>query len=86
MELQCKSAPPALVKKDTLLSSSLISELTTSNDGVQTKTSGNLIKRNSSTDNKYHLTIPSERLAELKKMVEDAIRDHKTFTIRGKIN
>lgn len=36
-----------------------------------------------STDSKYKLTITSERFAQLKKIVEDAVRDHRTFTVKG---
>lgn len=35
-------------------------------------------------DGKVKITISSERFSQLKKMVEEAIRDHKVFTIKGK--
>ncbi|KAF5304471.1 hypothetical protein FQA39_LY09667 [Lamprigera yunnana] len=34
-------------------------------------------------DTKIHCLIPSERIAQLRKCVDDAVRDHKTFTIKG---
>lgn len=36
-----------------------------------------------SLDGKAKCTVTSERLAQLRKTVETAIREHKTFTIRG---
>lgn len=33
---------------------------------------------------KYKCTITSDRLAQLKKNVENAVKEHKTFTIKGK--
>ncbi|KAI4466490.1 hypothetical protein MML48_3g00012991 [Holotrichia oblita] len=45
----------------------------------------NIFRTNSSLDtaSKYKCTITSERLAQLKKVVEDAVKDHKIFTIKG---
>lgn len=46
----------------------------------------NIFRTYSSSDtaSKYKCTITSERLAQLKKIVEDAVKDHKIFTIKGK--
>lgn len=40
-------------------------------------------KSNSFVENKYKCTITSERLGQLKKIVDAAVRDHKVFTIKG---
>lgn len=40
-------------------------------------------KSNSFVENKYKCTITSERLAQLKKLVDTAVKDHKVFTIKG---
>lgn len=40
-------------------------------------------KANSFVENKYKCTINSERLMQLKKIVDAAVRDHKVFTIKG---
>ncbi|KAJ8954421.1 hypothetical protein NQ318_011096, partial [Aromia moschata] len=37
----------------------------------------------SSVENKYRITITSERLAQLKKIVEEAIKNHHVFTIKA---
>lgn len=41
-------------------------------------------KSNSFVESKPKFTISSERLMQLKRMIEVAVRDHKIFTIRGK--
>lgn len=41
-------------------------------------------KSNSFVENKYRCTITSDRLAQLKKTVDVAVRDHKVFSIKGK--
>lgn len=41
-------------------------------------------RSNSYIENKYKCTITSERLAQLRKIVENATRDHKVFSIKGK--
>lgn len=38
-----------------------------------------------SLDGKTKVTVTSERLAQLRKIVETAIKEHKTFTVRGNI-
>ncbi|XP_018580240.1 tubulin glycylase 3A-like [Anoplophora glabripennis] len=40
-------------------------------------------RSNSYIENKYKCTITSERLAQLRKIVENATRDHKVFSIKG---
>lgn len=40
-------------------------------------------KANSFVENKYKCAITSERLGQLKKIVDGAVRDHKVFTIKG---
>lgn len=43
------------------------------------------IKRsNTSIEGQFRCAVTSERLNQLKKTVETAIREHKTFTIKGK--
>lgn len=60
------------------LSAPLASKLTTvQEEKISTKRSNSFI------ENKYKVVIGSERLAQLRKLVETAIRDHKVFTIRG---
>lgn len=47
---------------------------------------GEGIKRsNTSIEGQFRCAVTSERLNQLKKTVEAAIREHKTFTIKGKI-
>lgn len=41
-------------------------------------------KSNSFVENRYKCTITSDRLAQLKKIVDTAVKDHKVFTIKGK--
>lgn len=96
MESICKSAPPIITnKKDTSAANSLASSSLFANDSNNNNNNHNNNnkfynvlsgKRSNSNDNKYNLTITSERLAELKKKVEDALREHKTFTIKGNFN
>lgn len=46
----------------------------------------NIFRTNSATDTtsvKYKCTITSERLAQLKRIIEEAVKDHKVFTIKG---
>lgn len=51
---------------------------------VAAVTSSEVMKRsNSCIENKYKCTITSERLARLRKTVENAVKDHKVFTIKG---
>lgn len=40
-------------------------------------------RSNTSIEGKYRCAVTSERLAQLRKMVETAIREHKVFTIKG---
>lgn len=45
----------------------------------------NIFRTTSSTDtSRYKCTITSDRLAQLKKIVEDAVKEHRVFTIKGK--
>ncbi|GJQ82798.1 hypothetical protein Trydic_g13501 [Trypoxylus dichotomus] len=47
----------------------------------------NIFRTSSATDttnNKYKCTITSERLAQLKRIVENAVKDRKIFTIKDK--
>ncbi|KAJ8979034.1 hypothetical protein NQ317_003137 [Molorchus minor] len=58
------------------------SKLRTVTSEIQ-KTIEDCSKRSTSVENKYRITITSERLAQLKKIVEDAIKNHKVFSIKG---
>lgn len=40
-------------------------------------------RSNSVVENKYKITITSERLCQLKKTVDTAVKEHKIFTMRG---
>lgn len=43
----------------------------------------NLRRSTTSLEGKFKCTITSERLTQLKKVVENSIREHKIFTIKG---
>lgn len=54
--------------------------------GASTNSNPNVRRSTTSLEDirKYKCNITSDRLAQLKKIVETAIREHKTFTIKGK--
>lgn len=78
----CKSAPPTILNKKETSNHSSLASSSLSNE-VNNKVISITKRTNSNENNKYQLTITSERLAELKKKVEEALKDHKTFTIKG---
>lgn len=69
-------------------SASNTSDVTSQNQSVTNISTNNPNVKRSTTSiedaKKYKCTITSERLAQLKKNVETAIKEHKTFTIKGK--
>lgn len=85
MESLCNSAPPLISKKEPSSTTNSLASSSLTNDGINNRNYSLSGKRSNSNDNKYHLTITSERLAELKKKVDDSLREHKTFTIKGKL-
>lgn len=58
--------------------------LSAPNNGSKLSVSDSLRRSSSSIENKVRSAIiSSERLTQLRKCVDDAIREHKTFTIKG---
>lgn len=60
----------------------VVSPPTKNNLNIATTFHGNLLKKLDS-DNKYVCSVSADRIHQLKKTVENAIREKKTFTIKG---
>lgn len=85
--MQALTASPSNLEKpkdSEIKSQTVTSAPPQSVSGSKQNVNGENVRRtNSSTETKIRCTIPSERLIQLRKSVDEAIRDHKTFTVKG---